>query len=63
MRVKFYQTTLSNALARLDTVKKCFGSSGGYSQTRKSSKKTNNEEERTPDHKSAVDQQHKKTAL
>lgn len=36
-RGNFYQTTLSNALARgLTPCKKCFGSSGGYSQTRKS---------------------------
>ena len=40
-RGNFYQTTLSNALARgLTPCKKCFGSSGGYSQTRKSSTTT-----------------------
>ena len=40
-RGNFYQTTLPNALARgLTPCKKCFGSSGGYSQTRKSSTTT-----------------------
>ena len=40
-RGNFYQTTLFNALARgLTPCKKCFGSSGGYSQTRKSSTTT-----------------------
>ena len=40
-RGNFYQTSLSNALARgLTPCKKCFGSSGGYAQTRKITRKT-----------------------
>ena len=66
-RGNFYQTTLSNALARgLTPCKKCFGSSGGYSQTRKSSttttKKTTKKKEHPTEDKSAVDQQYKDCA-
>ena len=60
-RGNFYQTTLSNALARgLTPCKKCFGSSGEIFHD--NHEEDNEEKEHQTEDKSAVDQQYKDCA-